>query len=747
MTRFALPLLHRQLIQLVAVAVLPMAVLAIAGVLVLVQQQRNEIRRTSLDAVRAMTTAVDNELRLSIAALEALAATLRQQDNDFSRFHKAARDVLLLRRSWETIALSDRAGVQLVNTRAPLGAPLSGTLDRPSFERVVRERRPAVGALVRNSTGEMVFPVRVPVVMGGQVRFVLSAGIRQEALRQIIDQHKLPPDSVVSIMDAQGRIAVRSRDQAQHLGKPAPASLAKMMKEMGDDGYGETGALDGSQLYTAYSRSGISGWSIAMGTPVGAIDAGVRQSYWLLAAGMLLSLITGGLAAVIVARRVLRPLRWLRRAALAGDVSVPPLPHDALPEVKDVSEALRTAAQSRSQADAEREHQLRRERAARTSAEDSNRTKDEFLAMLGHELRNPLAAISAAAQVLAARHRDEMDEASQRAYDILERQTRHLARLVDDLLDITRVVEGKIVLDRRALDLAGAAQQVAATLRSAGQLARHTVRVDVKEAWVNADANRLEQIITNLIINAVKYTPAGGDIDVTVEPEGREAVLRVSDTGMGIDESLQPRIFDLFVQGRQALHRAQGGLGVGLTLVHRLAIMHGGSVTAESRGANQGSVFTVRLPLAAGPALPVMSAPCVPVAGRCRVLLVEDNEDARGMMRLLLESGGHTVHEAADGAQGIAAAAAGGYDIAFVDIGLPTLDGYEVARRIRETERQQTRPPMRLVALTGYGQPSDRTLALAAGFDRHLVKPVDAVVMEEVLAELKRSAEPESLKN
>ena len=742
MPRLTLTHLHKQLILLMTVALLPTAVLAFAGLLVLVEQQRNEIRRSSLDTVRAMATAVDNELRLSIAALEALAATLRQDESNLRHFRKSAADVLMLRRTWETIVLADQTGLQIINTREPQGTTQYPLQDRDSFERTLSMRRPMVGTLVRNTTGEMMFPVRVPVIIDGEVKYVLSAGIRQEAMRQVLEQQKLPQDSVASILDSSGLVVVRSRNQAQYVGKPVSPSLLQMMAKLGREGYGETTALDGGQLYSAFGHSDVSGWGIALGTPTEAIDAGVRQSYWLLGAGMLLSLLVGGMAAVAVARRVLRPLRLLRSAALADDHGASTLPHDTLPEVKDVSEALRTAAWSRSQVDAEREEQLQRERIARTSAEDSNRSKDEFLAMLGHELRNPLAAISAAGQVLAARGlHHERDDTALRAHGILERQTRHLARLVDDLLDITRVVAGKIELDRRPMDLAGAVHQAAATLRSAGQFARHAVRVDVKHAWVSADPNRLEQIINNLVVNAVKYTPAGGSIDITVDAEGSEAVLRVSDTGMGIDESLQPRIFDLFVQGRQALHRAQGGLGVGLTLVHRLVSMHSGSVTADSRGPGQGSVFTVRLPLAEMPAMPAMSGPRVPVAGNFRVLLVEDNEDARGMMRLILENGGHTVREAADGSEGISAAGTSAFDIAFVDIGLPTLDGYEVARRIREAERRQSRAHMRLVALTGYGQPADRAHALEAGFDLHLVKPVDPELLQEVLAGLKVSQE------
>ncbi len=357
---------------------------------------------------------------------------------------------------------------------------------------------------------------------------------------------------------------------------------------------------------------------------------------------------------------------------------------------------------------------------ARTAAEAANRTKDEFIAMLGHELRNPVSAIAGAVAVLQ-RVGDPDEQPAASARDVIARQTQHLARLMDDLLDVGRVMTGKIVLDRRAIDLLEAAERVATTVRATGRAGRHRLSVAGTPAWVDGDVTRIEQVITNLVTNALKYTPADGTISVVVGEDGRESMLRVADTGHGIAPALLPRIFELFVQGEQAPERAQGGLGIGLTLVRRLVELHGGRVEAASAGEGKGSVFTIALPrLPAPPA--AAAAPRRRTVLPQRTLVVEDNDDAREMLRTLLELDGHTVHVAANGIAGLAAALEHRPDVAVVDIGLPEMDGYEVARKLRASESLKA---IKLIALTGYGQADDARRAYEAGFDLHVVKPVD----------------------
>jgi CheY-like chemotaxis protein len=363
-------------------------------------------------------------------------------------------------------------------------------------------------------------------------------------------------------------------------------------------------------------------------------------------------------------------------------------------------------------------------------AQQANRAKDEFIAMLGHELRNPLGAISSAIRLL-----EPMDTVSERAAlarDVIARQTRHLARLVDDLLDVARVMTGKVLLERQPLDLADAVTRHVSSVRATGKMQDHVVTVEAQPVWVDADSLRIEQIVGNLVSNALKYTPAGGGITIRVGPNNGQAVLSVEDTGVGMPPHLLSRVFDLFVQGERRLDRTQGGLGIGLTLVKRLVELHGGSVEASSQGPDRGSRFTVRLSAIAPRAgqEPMRKGGGWAVAAR-RVLVIEDNADARAMLRHLLEAAGHEVHEAAEGRQGLAMALALRPEVALVDLGLPGLDGYEIARQVRAADDRRS---ILLVAVTGYGSPEDRERSLLAGFDVHLVKPVDPDMLAGVLA-------------
>jgi PAS domain S-box-containing protein len=369
-------------------------------------------------------------------------------------------------------------------------------------------------------------------------------------------------------------------------------------------------------------------------------------------------------------------------------------------------------------------------------AERANRAKDEFLAMLGHELRNPLGAIAGAAGVLKVMATEAQAADRERARAVIERQVEHLARLVDDLLDVSRVTTGKVRLDRRRLDLGALVASAMSAWRAAGRFARHEVALDLTPAWVEADETRMEQVVGNLVGNALKYTPAGGGVTVRVRADGAWAVLEVADTGAGIPPNLGERIFELFVQGDRPLDRAQGGLGIGLTLVKALVGLHGGTVEVRSDGAGRGSVFVVRLPAVPMPAEdPAPALPAKPPSpGRLHVVVIEDNDDAREILRVALTLAGHQVWDAADGRTGVELVASRAPDVAIVDVGLPGLDGYEVARLIRAGARGAT---VRLIALTGYGQAEDRQRALSAGFDAHLTKPIAPERLAAAMADVR----------
>ena len=362
--------------------------------------------------------------------------------------------------------------------------------------------------------------------------------------------------------------------------------------------------------------------------------------------------------------------------------------------------------------------ELTRTRVARAEAEAASQAKDQFLAMLGHELRNPLGAISSAVSVLG---QSTTPEHTRRARSVIAHQTEHLTRLVGDLLDVTRGALGKIELVRTTIEVAAAVRQCIVTLESTERLARHVLTVEAEPVWVQADKARIGQIVMNLLSNALKFTPEGGRITVRVGREGDEAVLRVSDDGDGMTADLLPSVFDLFVQGEGEPDR-RSGLGIGLTLVRRLVELHGGRVEAASPGPGRGSVFTVRLPALVDPAQEDARAAKAPDAPRRqRILIIEDNPDNREMMRILLETSGNEIYEAPDGVSGVEMTIQLQPDTVLIDIGLPGIDGYEVARQIRSKLRDRSR----LIALSGYGQEKDRQRASEAGFDDHLLKPVD----------------------
>jgi signal transduction histidine kinase len=357
--------------------------------------------------------------------------------------------------------------------------------------------------------------------------------------------------------------------------------------------------------------------------------------------------------------------------------------------------------------------------------------KEQFVAMLAHELRNPLGAITSALGVLERVGGDPAD----RARSVIRRQLQNLTHLVDDLLDVSRITTGKISLSRSTLNLVESVERCLKTLEAGERMVGHVISVQSEDAWIEADSVRIDQILINLIGNALKYTPAGGSIDIRVRLEGDDSVVEIADTGVGMSREALAHAFDLFFQADRAPERTQGGLGIGLSLSRQLVELHGGSVEAASDGEGCGSRFTIRFPRSAPPAPHEGGAT---VSGheidRSRILLVEDNEDAREMLQMLLTLAGHEVYGACDGPSGIEMARTVGPDIAVIDLGLPGVDGYEVARQLRAGQRKD----LGLIALSGYGQAEDRRKALEAGFDTHIVKPVDPSLLSTVIASLQR---------
>ncbi|BCS32115.1 hypothetical protein TBR22_A13240 [Luteitalea sp. TBR-22] len=362
----------------------------------------------------------------------------------------------------------------------------------------------------------------------------------------------------------------------------------------------------------------------------------------------------------------------------------------------------------------------------------ADRRKDEFLATLGHELRNPLAPIRTAAQVL--RRLEPTDGSASRAVDIIERQVEQLTRLVDDLLDVSRITRGQVDLRRRTVDVSAIIEQALESTLPIIEARRHRVtrRLGDTALPVDADPARLAQVLSNLFHNAAKYTPEGGEIDVMATRDGDTVVIAVRDNGQGLAAEDRERIFDLFTQIDRA--HGYGGLGVGLTVARELVHRHGGTIEVESEGPGRGAVFVVRLPVATSPVTPVAGIPALaapPPGARRRVLVVDDNLDAAEALAVALRMGGHEVRTAASGGAALDLAKTFLPDALLLDIGLPGMSGYDVARALRA---DPAHAHVLLVAVTGWGQPEDHRKAREAGFDHHHVKPVDVAQIEALLA-------------
>jgi len=702
----------------------PVVVLAIVVAVVVVKQERDTLRDAAGARVIAVMSAIDAELRGSIATLRALAASSHLETGNLGAFHAEARRILASHPDWLNLTLARPDGVRIADAANPPGSNLGAVVDRGSFERAVRSGEPVVGSLALGPEGQNYgIPIRLPVMYGDGVKYVLTAVLKADSFADLLRAQRLPEGWVAAIADRNRRIIARL--PPVQAGVPVSESYRAAL-ERSPQGWFRGRTLEGRQTYTPYFTSELSGWSLGIAMPAAAVDSAAWRTLWLLALMVLLVIgIAVGLA-LLVGWRIAKPIAALARAAEAAGHGE----RVEFPERTPIAEIdlLAAALKQASQVTRERQALIEREKAALQAAD---RAKDEFLAMLSHELRNPLGALTAAAHVLKLSEPGRDSAIKARA--VVERQTKHMARLVGDLLDISRVAMGKVALERERVNLAEVISRVMNTWRASGRLERHRVSLEAAPAWVDADRARIEQIFSNLLDNAVKFTPGGRRIAVSVRPEDESAVLRVADEGEGVAAGSTERIFDLFVQGERGLDRGAGGLGVGLALVKRLTEMHSGTVTATSPGPGQGATFTVTLPAVLPLPDQAAARENAPRVTPRRVLIVEDNDDTRQMLHEALAFSGHDVSEARDGATALALAAESRPDVVLIDIGLPDVDGYEVARRMRAAPGGRS---IGLIAITGYGQAEDQRRAYEAGFNAHLTKPVAPERLNQVMAGL-----------
>ena len=750
--------LRVHLLFLVVGTLLPTLALSAVLMLRVIRDGREAVRRQLLDAARAQAAIVDSELLGTIRALRALAETDTLKDGELDAFRDEAARVQDTQPSWSDVVLHTPQGVAIANVAKSFGAVVPSLLEGDSVAHIVATREPLIGNLRGGSDfGEpLAFSVHVPVVRDRRLIYILSAVITPDHLADLLrGQSTLSDEWVRGVVDNNGVLVARTRDSERFVGQTGTPAFLKRYSTANEDVYRDT-ALEGVPVYGAYSRAPMSRWIAGVAVPVSVIDASFQPSLLIATSLGLFVFAVGLTGAFEISRRISRDIA---RAAGSADLIArgqrPKLGWSPVSEVERLSDALARSADLLDARQHERDEQVARADAARTEAEaarleaerarivaeEADSAKDDFLAMLGHELRNPLAPVLTALELMRLRG----ESASQRERDIIERQVKHLVRLVEDLFDVSRLRRGRVELRKRPFEIIRSIEQA---LESSSPLLSdrsHKLSIDVSASGlaVDGDETRLAQVFTNLLTNAAKYSNRPGHIKLRGSIERGMVVIRCQDDGMGIGPELLPRVFDLFKQGQQSLDRRKGGLGLGLAVAKTLVELHGGTIEAASEGPGRGSTFTVRLPLTAKPPVETRSGDFKArvISGGGRVLVVDDNRDAADLLAETLRLGGFEVATAFDGVEALRTLQSFRADVAILDIGLPSMNGLELARQLREVDATRT---IRLIALTGYGQHADVAASSAAGFDVHLVKPVTTDVLFAVVRPARLEPSPGS---
>jgi signal transduction histidine kinase/ActR/RegA family two-component response regulator len=689
-------------------ALLPTGLFAAGLVYFLWDYQQTQRHQEQLGRVRALASLVEGEVQSTVARLQVLSSDRQLHESSLEAFHERLQEQLRQSPDWSNLVLLSPEG-QLLNASVPYGTPLPMSGNHDYQRRAFDSGEPVISDLfTARVRGKQTVGVALPVMREGKVAYVLVAGLMLDHLSTRLSS-VVPSEGVAGLFDRQHRFIARSRDPQRYIGKPPGELLLEAMKDQ-HEGVLRSLTREGEPTFTAFTRLG-EGWHIAVATPSAPLD-GALARYLTLVGGAWLTMLGLGLLLTrfLMARingSVATTVQTASRLA-AGSPFESAVP--AVTELATISDAVRTLFQ--------------RERQARAQAEAANKTKDEFLAMLGHELRNPLAPITTALELMRSRGNGEF--AQER--DIIQRQVQHMVRLVDDLLDVARIARGAIELKKSTLAISCIVAEAVETAEPLFRRKRLRLSVSAppQELKIHGDAARLVQVLANLLINAAKFTPDGGRITVAMQARDGLVAVSVADDGAGMDAAELSNVFEPFTQGQQSVDRPQGGLGLGLAIARSLARLHGGDLVGSSDGQHKGSTFTLTLPQAEDDpqALPPpLTDDAPPLASDHRlVLVVDDNVDAALGLAELLKIWGFRTRVVHEGTAVIAAVRESSPDIVLLDIGLPGLDGYQLARLIRSEPQWQH---LRLIALTGYGRARDHELSRQAGFDLHLVKPVD----------------------
>jgi signal transduction histidine kinase/ActR/RegA family two-component response regulator len=735
------------LLALTVCAVVPLVCFAVYLTVGLTGTEQAAVERGLVETANALVSGVERELMSTATTLEALATSAALDRPDLEAFRSRSLRVLASqkRHGWLTIHLAASDGTPLMNALYARGAGLPKP-DAVSVRETVVAGRPTVSNLVAIPEGTHVYAVRVPVVRDGTVKYVLTAAVSAEAQREALLSQSGVADRIAVLFDRQNTIVYRTVNAATLIGTPVTPRLAREADAR------SAGAIDdvnreGTPVRTVFQRSAMSGWTVAVGVPHAVLYAAQHRTLREISTVGVIFLGSSAAMAIVFARSIRRAVAALVTGAerLGGANDRPVASETSITELRRLGAALTEAARLIRERDASLQHQLEELRLARQAAEGANRAKDEFLAVLSHELRTPLNAVYGWARMLRGGH--VTGEATHRALDAIIRNADAQVQLIDDLLDISRVIAGKVRLDVQAIDLKSVVEHAIDAVQPAADAKQIRLQplLDPRAGRITGDPARLQQVVWNLLINAVKFTDRGGRVQVHLLRASSHVEVVVSDTGRGISSELLPLIFDRFRQADSSSSRPVGGLGLGLALVKHLVELHGGTVLAQSAGEGKGATFVVRLPVAVadlhdGP-LP-RTHPSPPALERAttgvrldglRVLVVDDDRDALDLATAILATAGATVRTSRAAREGLALVQQWRPDVLVSDIEMPEEDGYTFIRKVRALDADHGgRTPA--VALTAYGRTQDRTLSLTAGYNMHVPKPVDPGELTAIVA-------------
>ncbi len=728
--------LNQALASLLAAVIVPLLLGALALLVVQARQERRLAQDQLAILAQTLVQAVDRQLGNARVQLEVLAASPMVDAEDWAQFHAYASDVARSTPG-NVIGLVGSDGQQMFNTVLPWGAqhPNLWALAQQHKEVQWEGRSIPLSSqrLTKDvfATGKAVYSdlyfglyikrpalaISVPIMREGKVRYALTLSFPPAVLEELISAAVHSPGPRVAVVDRRGVVVASNASARSQVGDTITAISGKLDAA---GGVYETTSKDGSPVRGAYAQSAANGFLVRVALPHEAAFSFPRSASagWL--ALVLSALVASLILSGFLSRRISRPLRELGRAARSG--RMPPPSTGGIREIEVLANALRAGARAEQQRSEALIVSVQREQ-EEAALRRADRQKDEFLATLAHELRNPLAPIRSAVELI--RRVAPSDVKIQRARDVIERQVVHLSRLVDDLMDVSRITLGNVRLQRETLDVvtvaAGAVESIRSSAEAAGVLLEE--RLPNTKIAVSADSTRLLQCIVNLLNNAVKFTPAGGTVTLSVLAGGSRVRIEVSDTGVGISPASLDRIFEPFFQERPTGSNGNTGLGIGLALTRKLIELHGGTIHVESAGPGQGSRFRIELPAVADEEIaPGVDAPPVADGEGIRVLVVDDNRDAADTLSEMLTMMGFSTGAAYAGLDAVRAVQEQSPQVVLLDIGLPDIDGYEVCRRIKHESGD--RAPV-VIALTGWGQKQDLERAQIHGFDAHLTKPAE----------------------